>query len=157
MDELVRGGVPPWPRDPSTGSPVLATIRLRACARLDNGVAVIILVKSSSRIESASSRVAGSFGTSSLHSSCRSDWRINTGMRHGECVARPSNLSSTSTLDLERAFRYPRCITWSRRYVCTWRGLCRPPRRKVTAGSRNDGPNSAITEARTPRGFGIRL
>jgi len=31
------------------------------------------------------------------------------------------------------------------------------PRRKVTAGSRNDGPNSAITEARTPRGFGIRL
>lgn len=31
------------------------------------------------------------------------------------------------------------------------------PREKVTVRSDNDGPNSAITEARTPRGFRIRL
>lgn len=30
-------------------------------------------------------------------------------------------------------------------------------REKATVRSRNDGPNSAITEARTPRGFGVRL
>lgn len=36
-------------------------------------------------------------------------------------------------------------------------GLSKTPREKATLGSRNDGASSAITEARTPRGFGIRL
>jgi len=35
------------------------------------------------------------FGVSRPRCACRSDWRINAGMRHGERVARPSNLFST--------------------------------------------------------------
>lgn len=62
--------------------------------------------------------------------------------------------------DLEHAFLYLQDITWAgvvlrARIQPAW--TSKASREKGTLGSGNNGVNSAITEARRPRGFGIRL
>lgn len=60
--------------------------------------------------------------------------------------------------DLEHAYRYLVGIPQRRvRAYIVHARTSKASREEVALGSGNDGANSAITEARTPRGFGTRL